>query len=386
MTTFVYTHPACLEHDTGPGHPERPARLETVLSSLRTSEFADIQWREAPSVDPDVLALVHPAEHVAAIMDRLPERGVWNLDADTIVSPGSGEAALRAAGAICAAIDAVMEGSAQNAFCATRPPGHHAGRDQVEGFCLFNNAAIGAAYAREKYKLDRVAIIDFDVHHGNGTQDIFWNDPHVFYGSTHQSPLYPGTGANDERGAHENIANVPLMKGTDSETFRSVFEQKLLSRLTEFAPGLIIVSAGFDAHKADPLGGLKLDESDFSWISQKLLKVADQCCKGKLVGILEGGYNVEALGKSVASYVKAMLDHEPHRPEPLAGAIAKRSKPAGIFFANAMISSAHSASTCTRKVLPRSTRRCLCGGPIPIWASTPLPWATVTWLPLRNTR
>jgi len=306
MTTFLYTHPACLEHDPGRHHPESPARLRAVLAALDDPEFARLERREAPEASLDDLLRVHPRRHVERILGAVPRSGHVGIDADTILSPASGEAALRAAGAVVAAVDAVVSKEADNAFCAVRPPGHHAEPERAMGFCLFNNAAIGALRAREVHGLARVAVVDFDVHHGNGTQAAFETDGSLFYASTHQYPLYPGTGAASETGVG-NIVNVPLPPMSGSGRFRLGMTQRILPALDAFRPDLVLVSAGFDAHKNDPLAQLLLEEGDYTWVTEKLLEIACRHADGRLIATLEGGYDLAALGASVAAHVRVLM-------------------------------------------------------------------------------
>ena len=307
MTTLFYSHPASLDHDTGAMHPESPARFEAVLAALEAPAFDGLERREAPPAAPAQLARVHAEAYVEAVFEAIPETGHANLDPDTIVSPGSGEAARRAAGAVCAAVDAVAAGEADNAFCAVRPPGHHAEPARSMGFCLFNNVAVGALQARAVHGHERVAVIDFDVHHGNGTQAMFWDDAELFYASTHQMPFYPGTGAMEERGAHGNIVNVPLAAMEGSLEFRHAMSATILPALRRFAPDFVLISAGFDAHEADPLAGLRLHEDDFTWATEELLAVARDSCDGRLVSTLEGGYDLHALAASAAAHVAALM-------------------------------------------------------------------------------
>ncbi len=302
----LYTHPACLRHDPGPQHPESPARLRTVLEALDHDRFAALDRIEAPRATRAQLARVHASAHIERILAAAPGEGHRRLDEDTLMSPGSAEAALRAAGAAVAAVDAVMQGGATRAFCAVRPPGHHATADRAMGFCLFNNVAVAAAHALAAHGLERVAIADFDVHHGNGTQDIFADDPRVHYLSSHQSPLYPGTGRADERGCG-NICNVPLPAGADSQAFRAAWDETLLPRLDDFRPQLLLVSAGFDAHRLDPLANLMLDTDDYAWITQRLLERALAHADGRIVSCLEGGYDLAALRAGVAAHVGVLL-------------------------------------------------------------------------------
>jgi acetoin utilization deacetylase AcuC-like enzyme len=308
MTTILLTHPACIEHDMGPGHPESPDRLRAILEGLKSEAFNALDRREAPRAAIDQIARVHPREYVERILEIIPESGRVQLDPDTAVCPESGEAGLRACGAVCAAVDAVMAGEASNAFCAVRPPGHHAEPSRPMGFCFFNNVAVGALQAREAHGLTRIAVADFDVHHGNGTQAMFWDDENLFFGSSHQSPFYPGTGSTSERGSAGNIVNAPLASGAGSREFREAWEGMILPALTEFDPEFLLISAGFDAHEADPLAGLRLHEEDYVWITRKLMKIADDHCQGRIVSTLEGGYNLSALAHSAAVHVKALME------------------------------------------------------------------------------
>ncbi len=306
MTTLLYTHAACLDHDPGSYHPESPDRLRSVLATLSLPDFAALERREAPRADLDEIARVHPRPFIEAVLAAVPQRGHAALDPDTVLSPGSGEAALRAVGAVCAAIDAVMAGEADNAFCAVRPPGHHAEADRAMGFCLFNSVAIGAQRVRQVHGLERVAVIDFDVHHGNGTQAIFENDPHLFYASTHQFPFYPGTGARSETGVG-NIVNVPLRAMSGSVEFRRAFNEFILPALDDFRPDFLIISAGFDAHRDDPLAQLMLVEEDYAWVTEQLAALADRQCQGRIVSSLEGGYDLAALAASAAAHVRVLM-------------------------------------------------------------------------------
>jgi acetoin utilization deacetylase AcuC-like enzyme len=306
MTTLLYTHPACLEHDPGQYHPESPFRLRAVLEALEGPDFARLERREAPEAELEDLARVHPRGFVERLLAAVPQSGHAGIDADTVMSPESGRAALRAAGAVAAAVDAVAKGEADNAFCAVRPPGHHAEPGRAMGFCLFNNVAVGALRAREVHGLARVAVIDFDVHHGNGTQARFWDDPTLFYASTHQSPLYPGTGSREETGVG-NIVNVPLRPMSGSREFRLGVSREILPALEAFRPELVLISAGFDAHRNDPLAQLSLDESDYTWVTEQLLRVARDHAGGRVVSTLEGGYDLPALGASAAAHVRVLL-------------------------------------------------------------------------------
>ncbi len=306
MTTLLFTHPDCLEHDPGPHHPESPARLRAVTAALSAPRFAALERREAPFAAVEDLVRVHSQTHVDRILSAVPQTGHVAIDADTVMSPASGRAALRAAGAVTAAIDAVMVGEADNAFCAVRPPGHHAEPARAMGFCLFNNAAIGALRAREVHGVERIAVVDFDVHHGNGTQAAFEADGSLFYGSTHQYPLYPGTGAADETGVG-NIVNAPLRPLSGSGPFRRAFSERVLPALDDFRPQFVIVSAGFDAHREDPLAQLMLDEADYVWVTEKLIELAMRHASGRLVSTLEGGYDLAALGASTAAHLQALM-------------------------------------------------------------------------------
>jgi acetoin utilization deacetylase AcuC-like enzyme len=306
MTTMLFTHPTCFEHDPGAHHPESPARLRAVIEALSGPAFSRLQRREAPEASIDDLSRVHPRRQVERILRAVPKSGHVGIDADTILSPGSGTAALHSAGAVVAAVDAVVGREADNVFCAVRPPGHHAEPERAMGFCLFNNVAIGALRACEGHRLARVAVIDFDVHHGNGTQAAFETDERLFYASTHQYPLYPGTGAASETGLG-NIVNVPLRPMSGSTQFRAGVSQRILPALEAFRPQLILISAGFDAHKSDPLAQLLLDESDYVWITERLLEVADRHADGRLISALEGGYDLTALGASVAAHVRVLM-------------------------------------------------------------------------------
>ncbi|HET7611908.1 MAG TPA: histone deacetylase family protein [Rhodanobacteraceae bacterium] len=302
----LYTHPACLEHDPGFGHPESPARLRAVLQALDDPRFSALDRIQAPRATREQLLRAHDAEYVDSILSGAPAQGFVRLDSDTVMSPGSTEAALRAAGAVCAATDAVLRDETRRAFCAVRPPGHHATRNQAMGFCLFNSVAVAAAHALAVHGIERVAIVDFDVHHGNGSQDIFAHDPRVLYASTHQAPLYPGTGAADDHGAG-NIFNAPLPPNTGSGEFRATWEKRLLPELDLFRPQLLLVSAGFDADARDPLAQLRLVPDDYAWITRRLVELADGHAGGRIVSALEGGYDLAALREDVAAHVTALM-------------------------------------------------------------------------------
>jgi acetoin utilization deacetylase AcuC-like enzyme len=308
MRTLIYTHAACLEHRPGAHHPESPERLVAVLEALRTPDFGDALWRDAPLGSLEQVCRVHTPEYAGNVQALAPKQGLRALDAgDTIMSPGTLEAVMRCVGAACAAVDAVVADEADNAFCATRPCGHHAEADRAMGFCVFNQAAIAALHARAVHGLQRVAVVDFDVHHGNGTQNSFWDDADLFYGSCHQSPFYPGTGARHETGVGGNIVNIPLSPGCDSATFRARMTSEMLPALRKFAPELLVISAGFDAHFKDPLGSLKFTDEDYHWITQELLDVAAGSAQGRVVSVLEGGYSLEGLATGTAAHVRALM-------------------------------------------------------------------------------
>jgi acetoin utilization deacetylase AcuC-like enzyme len=307
MTTVLLTHSACLYHETPPGHPESSDRLRAVLRALEDEAFQYLVREEAPRAAREEIARVHPNYFIDAVLKAVPETGFASLDPDTHVSPGSQEAALRAAGAVVAAVDRVMSGSARNAFCAVRPPGHHAEPTRAMGFCLFNNVAIGALHAREKHGLGRIAVVDFDVHHGNGTQAMFEEDENLFFASSHQMPLYPGTGRPSERGRTNNIVNATLDPGAGGHEFRQAWDNTVLPALDAFRPDFILVSAGFDAHRRDPLANLNLTEQDYAWVTARLCDIAGTHCNGRIVSTLEGGYDLNALASSAAAHVKALM-------------------------------------------------------------------------------
>ncbi|MGE0847829.1 MAG: histone deacetylase family protein [Flavobacteriaceae bacterium] len=306
MTTLYITHEDCLGHATPVGHPERPDRLRAVWERTSGPDFDALKREEAQEASPDMAELAHPASYVDRIRAAAPKEGLVRVDADTSMSPGSWRAVMLGVGAAVRGVDAVLGKEADNVFCATRPPGHHAERTTAMGFCLFNNAAIAAYHAREQHGLKRVAVVDFDVHHGNGTQDIFWSDRDMFYGSTHQMPLYPGTGAVTETGVG-NIFNAPLRPGAGGDHFRLAMEERILPALSAFSPELLIVSAGFDAHRRDPLAELNFVEEDFAWATRRLMEVADEACEGRVVSILEGGYDLEGLASSAAAHVRELM-------------------------------------------------------------------------------
>ena len=309
MTTLFLAHPAALDHETPLGHPERADRVRAIERILEQERFASLVREAAPEATLETIARVHPEAYVAAIRDAAPRQGWVHVDADTVMSPGTYEAALRGAGGAVQAVDEVMEGKVHNAFVAMRPPGHHAERARAMGFCFFNNAAVAARHAQARHGAERIAILDWDVHHGNGTQDIFWRDRSVLYASTHEMPLYPGTGSLSERGDYDTIVNAPLSAGDGGEIFREALETAIFPRIEAFRPDLLVISAGFDAHWRDPLASLNLTEADFGWATRKLMDLADRHCRGRLVSALEGGYDLEGLSKSVAAHVDGLMGH-----------------------------------------------------------------------------
>ena len=305
MSTLIFGHESSEEHDMGLGHPERPDRIRAVKKALDADRFNDLEYREAPRATVEQISRVHDHSYVTELLEAVPEQGRAQVDPDTSMCPASGEAALRASGAIIAAIDAIMGGDSNSAFCAVRPPGHHAEPSRGMGFCLFNNVAIGVEHARIAHKLEKVAVVDFDVHHGNGTQAAFWSNPKVLVASSHQYPFYPGTGAGDEKGVG-NIFNVPLANGSGSELFRRGIEKTVLPALEEFEPDLILISAGFDGHARDPLANICLEEEDFEWITANLVNIAGEYCNGRIVSSLEGGYDLQSLSSSVTAHLNAL--------------------------------------------------------------------------------
>jgi acetoin utilization deacetylase AcuC-like enzyme len=307
MSTLLISHPAFLDHLTPLGHPERPDRLRAIERALEAEKFQTLARSQAPLASLETVALCHPMEYIVAVREAAPRKGLIQLDADTAMSPGTFEAALRAAGGAIHAVDEVLTKKAANAFVAARPPGHHAETARPMGFCLFDNAAIAARYSQQRYGLASAAIVDFDVHHGNGSQEIFWADKTVMYCSTHQMPLFPGTGAVGETGEHNTIVNAPLRPGDAGAAFRAAFETRILPRLGEFRPELVIISAGFDAHMRDPLANINLAEADFIWATQKIMDLADGCAGGRIISLLEGGYDLQALGNSVAAHVATLM-------------------------------------------------------------------------------
>jgi acetoin utilization deacetylase AcuC-like enzyme len=312
MTTGLITHPTCLAHETPPGHPESSDRLRSVLRALEAESFQFLARHEAGTAPREALLRVHTPALVDAVLGPLAVEAARetyvHIDADTVMSAGSADAALRAAGAAIDAVDLVMDGTLRNAFCAVRPPGHHAEKARPMGFCLFNNVAVGAHHARAVHGLERIAVVDFDVHHGNGTQDVAFADSDFFYASTHQSPLYPGTGRAGERGAGGNVVNVPLPPGAGGEAFRAAWTGTVLPALDAFGPEFLFISAGFDAHRADPLAALCLHETDFAWATAEICALAARRCAGRVVSTLEGGYDLAALARSAAAHVRAMME------------------------------------------------------------------------------
>jgi acetoin utilization deacetylase AcuC-like enzyme len=307
MTTLLLTHRASFDHLTPPGHPERPDRIRAVDQVLSESRFDKLVRGEAPEGTLELARLCHDEHYVEELRRIAPDKGLVYLDGDTSMSPGTWETVMRSVGGAVAATDAVMSGAADNAFLAMRPPGHHAETNRPMGFCFFDHAAIAARHAQHKYGIARAAVVDFDVHHGNGTQDIFWADPAMMYCSTHQMPLFPGTGATGERGEHDTIVNAPLAPNDGSAKFRAAFDNLILPQLTKFAPELIVISAGFDAHRRDPLANINLDAEDFGWVTRKLMDVAASSAGGRVVSVLEGGYDLQGLKESVAAHVTALM-------------------------------------------------------------------------------
>lgn len=309
MSTLLISHPSFLEHRPGEHHPECPDRLRAIIAALEDESFSLLERAAAPAATVEQLTRVHPERYVEAILGiRPPADQIVMIDGDTAMSAGSADAALHAAGAVVAGVDAVLDGgNIDAAFAAVRPPGHHATPDIPGGFCLFNNVAIGARHAQAKHGIGRVAILDFDVHHGQGTQAVVEIDPSLFYGSSHQYPLYPGTGSAREHGIDGNVVNVPLAPNSGSREFRAAWSESILPQLDRFAPELLIVSAGFDAHRLDPLAHLRLETEDFRWISEELLKIADRHAQGRIVSALEGGYDLDALAASTATHVRVLM-------------------------------------------------------------------------------
>lgn len=313
MTTLCLTHPDSLLHQTPPGHPEQVARMQAIAKALEAPDFAALRREDAPLADMADLLRCHPANHVERLRAAMPRTGIVQLDADTHASPGTFSAALRAAGGACRAVDAVLSGDAANAFVAMRPPGHHAEAETPMGFCLFGSVAIAAKRALDHHGVSRVAVVDFDVHHGNGTQALLWDDARIRFVSSHQMPLWPGTGAPDERGAHGQILNLPLPPGSDGSAMLAAYARQVIPMLDAFAPELLILSAGFDAHAADPLSQLEWDTEDYATLTRMLCDLAARHCAGRVVSVLEGGYDLEALGESVAAHLRVLMEYGSER-------------------------------------------------------------------------
>jgi len=307
MKTGLITSDTYQNHNTGDGHPEKIDRITVIIDNFKKLNNKDLIWKKPSKFDRSLLEITHNSDYINFVEKSFPEKGLSFLDGDTIVSPGSKDATSDAVGSIITAIDGVQNKDFKNAFCAVRPPGHHAEKNKAMGFCIYNNVAVGANYLINKYKLNKIAIIDFDVHHGNGTQDIFYDNEKVLYISTHQYPYYPGSGTNDEKGKHNNILNIPLPAGTTSEEYLNAYES-VLNKIKEFKPEFILLSAGFDAHKDDPLAQLQLESKDFYNITKRTLELSKQYCDGKVVSILEGGYDLLALQESTEMHVKALLE------------------------------------------------------------------------------
>ncbi len=307
MTTCIFTSDSSVKHDTGLGHPECPERIPSIISGLKKIQSKNLIWKKVGSFDEKYIKLTHSQKYFEKINQSFPKDGLVFLDGDTIVSSGTKKAAYDSVSSIINAIDGVITKEFSNAFCVIRPPGHHAEKEQAMGFCIFNNVAVGATYLLEKYKLNRVAIVDFDVHHGNGTQDIFYNEKRILYISSHQFPFYPGTGSEDETGKYNNILNIPLQAGVSSKEFFNSYK-KVYEKLNEFKPEFLLLSAGFDAHKNDPLANINLESKDYYFLTKELMKVAKQSCENKIVSILEGGYNLTAIQESAKYHVEALLE------------------------------------------------------------------------------
>ncbi|CAK9039464.1 Uncharacterized protein slr0245 [Durusdinium trenchii] len=308
MTTLLYTHAAFRNHEVPPGHVEHPGRYEVVEKALEDKVFATLDRRIPPQVSVEDIERIHSTSYRELVEENAPAQGLAQFDADTFLGPSSLDAVRRAAGGAVAAVDALYAGEAKNAFIAARPPGHHAEPERAMGFCVFNGAAIAAKHAAGVHGAKRVAVLDFDVHHGNGTEAAFWHDEGAFYASSHEWPQYPGTGRETDRGAFDNIANAPLATGAGTHEFRQAWGERLLPALSDFGPDFIVISAGFDAHRADPLGGLQLDEDDFAWLTREIAGVARDKAQGRLISVLEGGYDLPALAASTAVHVKALME------------------------------------------------------------------------------
>jgi acetoin utilization deacetylase AcuC-like enzyme len=305
MKTAIITSDTSLNHNTGMGHPEQADRITAIVQTLKKNK--NLLWKKPSKVKKEILKMTHDSSYIDLVENSFPKKGLSFLDSDTIISPGSKEATVDAVGSIISAIDGVQNKDIKNAFCAVRPPGHHSSQNKAAGFCIFNNCSVGANYLIEKYKYKKVAIVDFDVHHGNGTQDIFYNNEKVLFISTHQYPFYPGSGSDKEKGKFNNIQNIPLPAGTNSEEYLNALEFGL-KKLKTFKPEFILISAGFDSHKDDPLAQFELNSKDFYEITKRILKISNQFCGGKVVSILEGGYNLNALAESTNEHVNALLE------------------------------------------------------------------------------
>ena len=306
MKTGIITTDSYLNHDTGLGHPERADRVSILIENLKRNK--ELIWKKPLKFDNKYLRITHEPNYIDKVEKSFPKKGLHFLDGDTVVSPGSKQASLDAVASILTAIDSVQNKEFKNVFCPVRPPGHHAEKDKAMGFCIYNNVAVGAQYLIEKYKTNKIAIVDFDVHHGNGTQNIFYDNKKVLYISTHQYPFYPGTGEYNEKGKHNNILNIPLPAGTNSEEYMNAYEH-VLNKLKEFNPQFLLFSAGFDAHENDPLAQFKLKSKDFYDITKRTLKVANKSSNSKVVSILEGGYDLNALKESSEMHLKALLEN-----------------------------------------------------------------------------
>ena len=307
MKTGLITSDTFQNHDTGPGHPEQIARVSVIIENFKKLNNQNILWKKPSIISSEIIKNTHDSRYVDLVKNSFPNKGFSSLDGDTIISPGSKNASVDAAGSIIAAIDGVQNKEFKNAFCCVRPPGHHAEKNKAMGFCIYNNVAIGAHYLINKYNYDRVAILDFDVHHGNGTQDIFYENENVLFISTHQYPYYPGTGSEQEKGKFNNIFNIPLPAGTNSEEYLNAFEFAL-KRLKEFKPEFVLISAGFDSHINDPLAQFKLQTEDFYIITKRILETSKKFCESKVVSILEGGYDLQALQDSTKRHVDALIE------------------------------------------------------------------------------
>ncbi len=305
MKTAIVKSDTSLNHNTGMGHPEQADRITAILETLKKNK--NLLWKKPTKVNKEILKMTHDSDYIDLIENSFPKKGLSFLDGDTVISPGSKDATIDAVGSIISAIDGIQNKEIKNAFCAVRPPGHHSSQNKAAGFCIFNNCSVGANYLIEKYKYKKVAIVDFDVHHGNGTQDIFYNNEKVLFISTHQYPFYPGSGSDKEKGKFNNIQNIPLPAGTNSEEYLNALEFGL-KKLKTFKPEFILISAGFDSHKDDPLAQFELNSKDFYEITKRILKISNQFCGGKVVSILEGGYNLNALAESTNEHVNALLE------------------------------------------------------------------------------